>query len=283
MQVEVNHMIYSAMTNAEYHAADGLSRSALWEFRKLPAYYHYRYLSGEYIASPETEALALGTLVHTMVLEPQEVEARYYVMPKVNRSTKVGKAMHAACVSEANGRTLVNEETHAQAFLMSKNLIDAMTEQGIKLYGSQALREHSIFWQHEPTRLNLKARPDALCAPLMIDIKTSLDASYRAFQGSAWKEGYYLQAAMLMEACKAVDEPCDAFCFAVVEKKPPYATALYMLDDSALEYGQKLLSQLLEEYKICMNTNNWPSYGVKMLLAPTWAPNSESREYEQLT
>ena len=65
-----------------------LSFSSMKEFSKSPAHFlHYKNKT----RTPSTPAQTLGKLVHTMLLEPAEVTARYAVAPKVNRATTLGK------------------------------------------------------------------------------------------------------------------------------------------------------------------------------------------------
>jgi hypothetical protein len=62
-----------------------LSFSSMKEFSKSPAHFlHYKNKT----RTPSTPAQAFGKLVHTMLLEPSEVAARYAVAPKVNRAPR---------------------------------------------------------------------------------------------------------------------------------------------------------------------------------------------------
>ena len=259
------------MTNEQYHAAEGLSRSALWDFKKSPAYYAYKYLSGEYETPAETESMTLGTLVHALILEPKEFEKRYFVMPKANRSTKAGKTLYAEKLAEAGDRTLINQEMLKQADSMADQLFGKLVAEGLHPNADFAKTEHSLFWRDEKTGLLLKARPDCILSPVVIDIKTTIDASYRAFQNAAYANGYFLQAGMIYEGLKAIGEPCETFVFACVEKSAPYMSAIYILDDIALQFGIDLLYTLLDDYKKADHNNDWEGYGTQMLTIPNWA------------
>lgn len=254
--------------NEVYHASAGLSRSALWTFKELPDKYWYKYLSGNYVRPKETEAFLIGNVVHTMVLEPDLFDAQYFVTAKVNRTTKVGKALWAEAIENAGERTILYSEQYKQCLEMFESVMANETA-AKALSGSVA--EQSIYWTHEPTGIQCKARPDSLRDGLAIDLKTSLDASPRVFQLDSVKSGYLVQAAMINEACKAVGKPIQRFIFVVVEKHPPYSTAVYILDDEAMDFGTKMFHSLMARYKVCLDDCEWPGYETQILSAPQWA------------
>lgn len=257
------------ISNDRYHASEGLSRTALWTFKQLPQKYWYHYLSGEYITPADTEAHLLGHMLHTLLLEPDQFDARYFMMPKVNRTTKQGKASYETALHEANGRQLFNTEQ----WDLLQGMYDTLQDQKIVrdvLTGDVAF-ETSIFWEDQETGLLCKARPDIWNSPICADLKTTEDASYRAFQYSAMKYGYFLQAGMIYEALKSIGWTFEKFLFICAEKKKPHPVGLYLLDDEALQFGIDLFHQLLRRFAECKHKNEWPDYGIQMLMIPRYA------------
>lgn len=266
--------IYS-ISNERYHAAEGLSRTALWTFKQLPYKYWYEYLSGGHKAPSESEAFLIGNLVHCLVLEPDLFKERYFVMPKVNRTTKQGKINYQEYLLKASARTLINQDQYQLAELMRQSVYNNCTSIEI-LHGAK--KEQSIFWLDEQTGIMCKARPDIWNHPIMGDLKTTLDAGYRGFQSAAFKDGYFLQAGMQYEAAKAIGEPFEKYVYLCVEKKAPYSTGIYMLDDEALQFGIDLFHKILGQYKACQESGEWPDYGVQMLMIPKYATMELSNE-----
>lgn len=256
------------ISNEDYHSHIALSRSALWTFKDLPYKYWHKYLSGEYEGENATEAMILGSLLHTMILEPEKFDTEYVVMPKMNRTTKQGKMDYEEFLKTANGRTIVKDEHYQLGCKMLSSVYEDETARKI-LEGAE--KEKSIFFKDEKTGLLCKARPDAWNGIIIADIKTTLDASYRAFQNDAYKNGYFLQAGMMYEATKAVGRPFKKFIFICVEKKPPYTMAMYMLDDEALQFGIDMFRKLLDRFAECKEKNEWPNYGVQTLMIPRYA------------
>lgn len=256
------------ISNERYHAAEGVSRSALWTFKQLPQKYWFEYLSGQYERPSDKESYLIGNMVHTLLLEPQLFDEQYFMMKKVNRTTKQGKLDYEQGLLDANERTLINVEQ----WDLVNGIVNALQEQEVvrDVIGS-ALFEKSIFWRDEETGLLCKARPDIWNDPLCGDLKTTEDAGYRAFQMSAMKYGYFLQAAMIYEALKSLQMPFEKFLFMCVEKKKPHAVGLYLIDDEALQFGLDLFHSLLRKFAECQHKNEWPDYGVQMLMIPKYA------------
>lgn len=277
------------ITNEEYHASSGLSRSALMVFKELPMHYWHQYLSGDYEPPKPKEGYHVGSVLHTLVLEPEKFESEYFRGTKWNKATKIGKAGHAADMQAANGRIIVDAPTIEKVEAMRDALFsNPIIANLLKNEPGLSFVEQSYFWTDPETGIQCKARPDMLrllIEPVIVDLKSCDDASPRGFQLSAIKYGYYLQMAMIFEALKA----CGSFnkydgnsisplifkrcMFACVEKAPPYPTAVYMMQDDALHYGLGQFHSLLRQYKACQENGKWNDYGVQMLGVPRWAQN----------
>jgi exodeoxyribonuclease VIII len=256
------------ITNEAYHAAEGLSRSALWTFKQLPCKYWYQYLSGKYQPEPDKEAYVVGNLTHTLLLEPHEFDDQYFVMPKINRTTKQGKLDYAELLKEAEGKTLVKPEH----FELAQAMRDAVLTNDLAVdILENSINEQTIFWRDAETDILCKARPDIANLPLIADLKTCRDASYRGFQRAAMDDGYFLQAAMIYEATRSLGTPYEKFVFICVEKTEPHHVGLYMLDDEALKYGLSLFRKLITKFAECKRTDIWPDYGVQGLRVPAYA------------
>lgn len=264
-------------TNEQYHASEGLSRSKLWKFKQLPYKFWYEHLSGEYVSPADTEAFILGDLVHTITLEPHLFDDLYIISPDIDRRTKQGKLDYEEFKERAIGKSVIRPDILEQAISMAKSLNANSTVCDLL---RDAKMEKSIYWKHEPTGLICKARPDVWQRHIVSDLKTTQDAGYRGFQLSAYKYGYFLQAAMIYEALKSIGEPFSNFVNICVEKQKPYAVGLYMMDDEALQFGLDQYNYLMERIYSCYETNVWPDYGIQKLTIPRYATLETEIEHE---
>ena len=274
-----------AITNEQYHSSEGISRSDLMRFKKSPMHFKHKQ------TLEETEALIIGELVHTLVLEPQLFDIKFIIKPSLDklptelRLKDVGKEefeknkLERKLTQEKN-KTLMDEFLllssdkkiieHAH-YVKAKCYADAVNNHEFKQYLQQGYRvENSIFFRHELTGLQCKVRPDAWLGDIVIDLKTAADGSYKSFQSSAINNGYFLQAGMIKRALESLNKPLKNFIFVVVEKKEPYAIGIYKLDDEALEYGANEFDTLMVELNKYIQKNEFPDYGIQTLSIPAW-------------
>lgn len=268
-------------TNEEYHGGPGVSRSALMKLRRTPYHYWYEYVSDEYVPPEHEEiinansALGLGNAIHTMVLEPHKFEEEYIAFPDVKRTTKEGKALWAQYKAKSieTGRQIINNKAHQLCNKISeavRNHDDAK----ILLEGAQY--EKSMYWTDPDTGILCKSRPDIMHSTYIGDLKTTNNASYRAFQQDMVKHGYHIQAGMIRQAhIHLFNTLMDNFFYIVVEKEPPHAVAIYQLDSMALDEGEAQFKKLLMKLKYCQEKDRYRGYPLKTIELPMYAFEGE--------
>lgn len=255
------------ISNDSYHESRGLSRSALMEFKRSPFHYQQKYLV-EHEPKPATPAMIMGNLIHTLTLEPSKFDNEFVVMPKVDRRTKDGKHIYNVFQGTLCGRLAISEDDYQKAQAIAEAVRRHPLAESL-LDG--CLVEQSIYFTHQVTGIQCKARPDAWLGQIVVDLKTTADASFRAFQSSAFKYGYFLQAGLIREALYSINIEMERFVFIAVEKEFPYAVGIYILDDEALDYGVNQFNELMTNYASCLEKNNWPCYPLQNLTLPKYA------------
>lgn len=184
------------MTEQEYRSNPALSRSELWWFHRSPEYFKYR---REHPSEP-TSALLFGQVAHKLLLEPDDFDKDFAVAPAVDRRTKEGKAIWQAFVDDSVGKTVVDAAMYEQAAEMA----DIARANPLVAELLKGKHEEPFFWTDPDTGIECKARLDSWHrdengVPVIVDYKTSTDASYKAFQRDVQSYGYYFQAAMYSE------------------------------------------------------------------------------------
>ena len=68
------------------------------------------------------------------------------------------------------------------------------------------------------------------------------------------------------------------FAFIAVEKKPPYAVGVYVLDSEGVEIGRAQYQHDLRVYAECVRSGEWPGYGDKIqtISLPGWHANKKA-------
>lgn len=258
------------LTNEQYHRSSGVSRSSLMKLKQSPM--HYQFDRNKIEPNESTPAMVMGELIHTKVLEPGEYDKRYYVTTPCDKRTKAGKEDWLNQQKLAEGKTIISLEQAMISTQISESVASDLLAHTLL---EDCVMEKSIYFTHEPTGLQCKVRPDAWNGVIVVDLKTTVDASFRGFQGSAAKYGYFLQAGMIHQALKSIGIAMERFIFIAVEKEPPYAVGIFVLDGEALDYGVNQFNQLMQKLDKCTNENAWPSYGIQNLTLPGWTKYEE--------
>jgi hypothetical protein len=265
--------IKKTMSNDDYHASEGISKSGLDLIAQSPLHYWAKYLDPQREAREPTPAMRLGTAIHTAVLEPDRFAKEFRVAPIVDRRTKDGKATWEAFTArcEESGHQVISASDYDICRRITDRVRSHPTAQMLLDTGSA---EQSAFWVDEETGVLCKCRPDWLTRNVILDLKSTTDASPQAFQRSAWSYRYHVQAAWYLDGIAATTgKPRDAFVFAAFEKDQPFACAFYYADDAMIEAGRTEYRRLLRVYADCLKSNDWPGYPLTLepLAPPAWA------------
>lgn len=270
------------MPAAEYHANPALGSSDVRELLRSAAHFRERRDHG----SESTEAMQLGTLVHECVLEPA-LWAKRVVAPRGDkRHKKVQEAWHAFCdthkikagsapwedVDAAVSRgelTLMDAQQKALAEAMAASV--RSHKLAAHLLNTSEVREGSYFWDDDG--VPCKARVDmGVRRALIVDLKTTGDASEDGFPKSVVSHSYHVQASHYEAGYRAITGNRASFAWIAVEKTPPYAVAVYEADAEMLEIGHLLRERALRTYRECEASGVWPAYGEghRVIRLPGW-------------
>lgn len=266
--------LIKSMPESEYRATDAISVSGLKEILRSPRHYQWRYLEGNDTQSP---ALEFGRAFHALVLEPDSVTDKVAVLPDINRRTNAGKDEYATFLAENAGKTIINSDAWVEAKEMAQAVLDNAAARLVLTGSGHA--EVSAFWrQGEGSHaVDARARYDWMRSDgLLVDLKTTVDASAEGFGKQAYNFGYHMQAWFYMEGYRAATgkEP-EGFCFIAVEKSAPYCVGVYVASPEMLELGRMDCEKALGIYRQCREENYWPGYPemIQSLHLPKWAEN----------
>lgn len=274
MSPKADHGAIKGLSNEAYRASRGLSHSELKRLMKSPFHYHALTQPTAPPSEP-TAAMVAGTLCHCATLEPREWAKRYAVGPDVKtKSSAAWKAFEAANAD----RECITPKQAEMAWLQAQEL------RGHPLIGdllSTGDPEVSIYWRDHATDVLCKGRPDWVhyCGThthpsvILVDVKTSSDASPEGFAKSVANFGYHTQAAWYCAGYEAATGVrAEAMVFAVVENEYPYACAAYVIDDASLLRAHARNREALGSYVTCKATGDWPGYSrdLQVISLPRW-------------
>jgi exodeoxyribonuclease VIII len=258
--------IYEGMSFDDYCQIDAINNSSLKVMKeKSPKHYKYYVECGR----EETDAMRIGSALHTRILEPDAFDSRYIVIPDVDRRTKAGKEVYQE--AESDGRTIVKQSEME----MMEAIVENLRQKNVaSLLGGVKL-ETCIVWTDEDTGLLCKARMDfwRQAFNYIGDLKSTVDACPEHFSREVIRYLYHQQAAFYVDGMKTLTLSEPRFYLIPVEKSPPYDSAAYELDDDALRAGRLSYKASLKTIKSCQESGVWPGYchkGVAPLYLPDW-------------
>ena len=254
-----------SLPEAQYRASEGISKSILdWIAPpRTPA--HYKAKVSGLIKDEQTPAMRLGQMIHRAILEWDSLD--YVVKPEgMNFATKEGKEWKAA---QTNAIITADEY---QTILGMRDSVNA--HPAVKRVLANARTEVSLFAHGEDGVLR-KARIDALpeSGNVIVDIKSCQSADPDLMAKSVVAYRYDVQAAYYLDICRLLGIDKSEFLFVCVEKLPPYAVAVYALDQDAIAWGRMQYQRDLALIKHCEAEDHWPSFtqDITTLALPAWA------------
>lgn len=266
------------MTEHEYRQAPGISRSELWRLNPdnggTPEKFRW------FMDHPEepTPALIFGQLVHKLLLEPDGFDAEFAIWAGTERRSKAGKeAYEAFCAAKGD-----SQEISSADYLQAADMVRAAKSSPFvgKLLTGEGETEVPFFWKDELTGEDCKIRLDRLCwvgeTPVIVDYKTTTDASTEGFLRSVLKYGYDFQAAMYCEGVRRMTGKDARFVFIAQEKEAPYSVNVIEPDELVIQRGYDKFRELLGIYHECRMTGNWYGYmgkepKIAKMSLPSWA------------
>jgi hypothetical protein len=281
--------VYQDLPAAEYHAAEGASKSLLWEFGQASTPLHFKK------RKPKVATLDMqfGTVNHVAILQPELLHLAYYTRPEKYPSTpKATKANPAPdkVMKPWNGNSdwckdwleehkdrpvLTSEQVASIPKIVAR--VEALEEFGQALDHGQS--EVSFFKKDEETGLMLKCRPDLVATDRnnvtwLFDPKKvqSGCANKKDFEAQAYNLGYHVQAASYLHITGATH-----FVFVPFDDDEPFDAIQWRATREFLDAGYREWRRLLLAYAECFKTDKWPGYpsGLNHLELPKFAKRAE--------
>lgn len=257
--------IYRGLASDGYHRGAGISKSGLDAIARSPAHYRWHREHPE----PASAVQRLGIALHCAVLEPEHFASRFTRRPDgVDKRTKAGREFMAGL--ETGGKVILSAEEWEHVEGMA-SAIRSHPVASLLIEAGEA--ETSVYWREG--ELLCKCRPDWIDTnhDLLIDLKTTRDASFSAFGRACAQYRYHVAAAWYQDGCAVAGIRADSMVFVAVESSAPYCVAAYTLPERAIQIGRTLYRRDLETYARCVRENAWPGYPteVRELELPKWA------------
>lgn len=263
--------VYTGVSDHQYQIAPGTRRSDMVKLLKSPQYYKHK------MDNPDdpSDALTFGVALHTLLLQPNTFSDHHAVGPSVGKRTKKWQDFKIAC----GDKTPVHPD---DLRVLDQMVANIRAHKVASRFINDAWVEVSAWAEIESScgrPVYCKARADAMNPEkgYLVDVKTTRDATPRAFQRSAWDYRYDIQDAFYTDifnaAFKGQGVEFNRFVVIAIDKTPPYDLQVYVADPEFTARGRETYRSCLTRLIECETRNEWPGYPEEILnlTLPSWA------------
>lgn len=243
-------MITDDVTDADYHAGDGLSSTGAKTITKCPAQFAY-----DREHPVHKDVYDQGHVIHELVLG----KGSGFVVVDGNRnSTAVKEAIAAA---RGEGKVPIKSTDLANAQAMA-DAVHQHPEIG-PIFTSGAA-ERSVYVTDPETGVALRCRPDWLTEtrdgrPVCIDVKSTQGNTHPWTLGKVISDyGYHQSAAFYTDVLALEGVPDVAFMLLFISKSGLVEPRVVNMPDTAIDRGRELNRRAIETYAQCTEANEWP-------------------------
>lgn len=266
--------LYLDISNEDYHAGAGVSKSQLDDILVNPAIFRWRQSAP--VDTEKLKALDMGTALHCLLLEPDEFDKRFIVAPEFNRRTTAGKEEEKQFLKECehNGMTVMDAEQGRKLKLMRESALAHPAARW--LLEADGHCEASIYWNDDETGELCRFRPDKFLngQPVVVDVKKVADMD--RFPRHVEEFRYHMQDAMYREGFYRHFSEYPMFIFIAVSETIDcgrYPTRVFQLAEEDTAAGFELFRRSLDTYHECRTTNSWG--GIEEITRPAWAKKKD--------
>lgn len=269
--------IYSGVPMEVYHsdccAGPSISSSGLrlLDSRSPAHYWAQSYLNPNREPEEPKEAFSFGQAAHALLLGESGFREKFAVRPEHWSDWRTSAAKEWREAEQAAGRTIITPDDVARIKAIAENLSREPLVQSGFLRGHV---ERSLFWKDERTGMWLKARPDVIphADAVVVDIKTTTDASPDRIQRAVLDHGYALQGSLIGAGLRSVlGITMTEFVLVWVEKASPFAVNISPVDPEWIGWAGRQVRRAIDTFARCIETGQWQSYQSDLTTSmPSW-------------
>lgn len=202
-----------------------------------------------------TLSMRLGTGAHALLLGGPQI----VTFPGKVRN---GKVWDAFKVEHADAIILSESEARKAKSIAAAVRADEVANR--VLFAEGMNYERTILW--EQLGRTRRCTPDAFNKSIIVDLKTTRDASPERFRWDAIRMGYHVQLADYALAFEAHHGYPPKDCYIVaVENTAPYGCSTWRLTTAALDKGRRLAGEWLAQLIACEASGVWPGYSTGVI------------------
>lgn len=230
--------------------------------QKSLAHAWYSHPKGGGAKKEPTAAMELGTLLHDVLLNNGD---RIKVIDAKDYRTNLAKEEKAFAKEEGKIPVLKHKMEEINNF--EKAVTDQINDIFPAFFDVGHFTELSVYWK-AALDVKCQSRWDWISPNnnLIIDIKTTSDASTDACRKKIVQMNYHVQQAMYTSVANGAWPGLPFhFRFLFIETEPPYAINFIELDENFIKEGKRKATIAINNWENALKTKTFPGYGENIL------------------
>ena len=267
---------YPNVPFAEYLSWECCSHSQLENMKRSAAYCEWRRLH----PLESTDAMKIGSAIHTATLEPEKFDDLYIMRPTGNATKleKNGGCKEAYDAVKASGKILLTEDEMLGCYMAAGQI------QSHQVFGpilSVGLKELSCVADIDGLRVKVRFDCYDANTGAVIDIKKTIHASEEMFPREVSRYGHHRQAALYGMVAIKLGLPMNVWYWAAIQASAPYEMNPMECENEALELGYAQNKILVARYAECLLSGKWGGFpqDIKKVGVAAWETDAED-EFE---
>jgi hypothetical protein len=229
------------LSNDDYHSDKHyFSSSQLKVALQSPAHFKYHVID-KMGKVKKTDSLDLGTLAHTMLLEPWKFDEEYIIWSgECNKDGKVPAAVINQHKNSHPGKIVISR-AHYDFCANARRNVEAYPKANSLFYDTKCEYEQSFFHYCEETKLRFRIRPDILNLEqgYVVDLKTAIEIDrYQFKRAVSYTWDYDLSAYMYLKVLHDMFNVKLDYYWGVVGKEELAPIAIYKMNNDTCEAGK---------------------------------------------
>jgi hypothetical protein len=263
---------YSDIPIEKYHSAGICTGLAVSSSNLRKTWTHSpAHMNAEWCENPDreekkpTRAMILGQAAHHLFLGEDKFDTKFVIQPAQYPATKTGElkkwhngADYCKAWNEkyANFAIIPADEVKALNGMAASLTVQPLVQTGLL----RGFVETSGFFFDEESGLWIKVRPDVIPTDSgdFADLKTTSDATTVALMSTARTYAYFMQGALIWEACDALDTEFRSFNLLFVETGNPYCARTCPMDQEDLGVARQQNRWSLTRIRRAIDNKRFP-------------------------
>jgi hypothetical protein len=231
----------------------------------------------------ESGPMRVGTGVHALLLEPEEFESRFVVMPDFHldeanvtgqgkrsdsKATTYYKEKVAEFAKQTSGKSILTRTEYDQCLMC----IEAIhSRPAMSRLITESSHEVTVYGEIEG--VEFKGRIDALTTDCIVDLKTTGDISPLVFGKRFFGLGYDFKLSIYRELIRQNIEGVNDIKVIAQEPSGDFDNCLHPIYPEVLDMAFQRVLGVVRQYKECLASDIWPGVDGGQDEMDLWVPS----------